>query len=56
MDEKLPRRSAPLTYACPKCLSAMTIASVEPDGPDHEKRMFNCPMCNHIETVRVGYR
>ena len=56
IEEERPRRAAPRTYSCPKCFSSMRLASVTPEPPDHEHRMFECPACKHVETVRVKYR
>jgi hypothetical protein len=34
----------------------MRVILVEPAGPDHEKRTFQCETCKHIAAVRVSYR
>jgi hypothetical protein len=50
------RQIASTSYACPTCGMVMRVASVEPDGPVYEKRMFDCAGCNQSKTVRVKYR
>jgi len=50
------RRSAPTTMPCPECGFTMRVILVEPAGPDHEKRTFQCETCKHIAAVRVSYR
>jgi hypothetical protein len=29
----------------------MMLARIEPDGPGRERRSFECPKCEHSETV-----
>jgi hypothetical protein len=42
---------------CPECDWPMWIASIEPsDKPDHEKRTFECPQCEHQEELVIKYR
>jgi transposase-like protein len=38
---------------CPRCRTRMMLARISP-APDHkEKRVFECPKCNFIDTVTV---
>ena len=39
---------------CTRCQTRMMLARIEPCGPDSEKRTFECPKCNFIETKIVG--
>jgi DNA-directed RNA polymerase subunit RPC12/RpoP len=41
---------------CPKCGTRMMLARIEPDEPDHDKRTFECPGCQHAESIVVKYR
>jgi hypothetical protein len=41
---------------CPKCGSSMWLAQIEPDEPDHDKRIFECPQCEHVFSETVKYR
>jgi predicted RNA-binding Zn-ribbon protein involved in translation (DUF1610 family) len=41
---------------CPKCGTQMLLARIAPDKPDHDKRTFECPKCEHSESVVVKYR
>jgi ssDNA-binding Zn-finger/Zn-ribbon topoisomerase 1 len=41
---------------CPKCGDRMLLARIEPDKPDHDKRTFECPKCQHEESIVVKYR
>jgi DNA-directed RNA polymerase subunit RPC12/RpoP len=41
---------------CSKCSTVMMLARIAPDAPDHDKRSFECPNCNHEETLVVKYR
>jgi hypothetical protein len=41
---------------CPKCGTKMWLARIEPDGkPDHDVRTFECPECDHSESVTVKF-
>jgi len=40
---------------CPECGWLMWLAHIEPDKPDCDKRTFECPRCQHVETVVVKY-
>jgi hypothetical protein len=41
---------------CPNCGTVMQLARIEPDKADHDKRTFECPKCEHSESVVVKYR
>jgi ribosomal protein S27AE len=41
---------------CPRCGEAMWLALIEPDKPDHDKRTFECPRCQHETTEIVKFR
>ena len=36
---------------CSKCGTATLLFGIEPEKPGHELWSFDCPKCNHIETV-----
>ena len=40
---------------CPACGTQMTLAKIEPDKPNHDKRTFECPKCKHEENVIVKF-
>jgi transcription elongation factor Elf1 len=40
---------------CPKCGAQTWLAHIEPDEPDHDRRTFECPRCQHERTVVVKY-
>jgi hypothetical protein len=41
---------------CPKCGLPMWLARIEPDKPDHDRRTFECPSCEHSHTEVVKYK
>lgn len=41
---------------CPRCGAQMWIARIEPDEPDHDRRTFECPECDHSVTEVVKYK
>jgi hypothetical protein len=41
---------------CPRCETQMWLVIIEPDTTDHDRRTFQCPECEHEETVVVRYR
>ena len=41
---------------CPKCGSLMWLARITPEGPDHDRRTFDCPVCNTSETAVVKFK
>ena len=41
---------------CPQCGSQMWLARIEPGRPGHDKRTFECPACEHVETRDIKYR
>jgi predicted RNA-binding Zn-ribbon protein involved in translation (DUF1610 family) len=36
---------------CPKCGTVMLLARIMPDIPGHDLRTFECPMCDHSESI-----
>ena len=49
---KAPQQQPP----CPKCGGAMWLARIEPtDKPDYDQRTFECPQCEHSETMMVKF-
>lgn len=41
---------------CPLCGARMGLSQVEPDKADHDRRTFECPECENIETVVVKFK
>ena len=41
---------------CPKCARPMIIVRIEPDEPDHQKRTYECPECQLVESLIVKHR
>jgi len=42
---------------CPECGSGMWLARIEPtDKADYDQRTFECPRCEHSETIMVKYK
>jgi hypothetical protein len=41
---------------CDRCGASMWLTSIEPDEPDHDKRVFECPECRNTTTQVVRYR
>lgn len=41
---------------CPQCGDLMWLSRIEPDKPDHDRRTFECPNCEHTQTAVVKYR
>jgi hypothetical protein len=54
-DTPKPKMEAP---NCPRCSTQMWIARIEPDEPDHHKRTYECPACDHsvTEIVKIDNR
>ncbi len=40
---------------CPKCGDLMGLTRVQPDLPGNDFRTFECPRCQHIETMVVAF-
>ena len=40
---------------CPVCEHRMVLEQIEPDKPGYDRRTFECPSCEHVETVVVRY-
>ena len=41
---------------CPKCGTPMWLTRIEPDEPDHDRRTYECPECDHSITEVVKYK
>jgi len=56
MDE--PRSESQLYRPlCSRCGTLSTLARVEPaPEADHDLRIFECPACGHIDTVKIRFR
>jgi hypothetical protein len=42
--------------ACPKCATRMMLARITPEKPDHDRRTFECPGCDHALDEIVRFR
>jgi ribosomal protein S27AE len=51
--EKTPINARP---ECPICSAQTYLAYIEPDKPGFDLRAFECPRCQHIETVVVQFK
>jgi hypothetical protein len=40
---------------CPNCGRQMRIARIVPDMADYDKRSFECPECQHDQTLVVQF-
>jgi transposase-like protein len=40
---------------CPRCGAMMMLSRIEPDSPGHDKRIFECPVCNHSKSEVVKF-
>jgi hypothetical protein len=36
---------------CPRCGTQLMLTRIEPDAPGQEKRVFECPNCEHAENI-----
>jgi transposase-like protein len=41
---------------CPRSGTRMMLSRIEPNKPDHDKRMFECPSCNHERSEIVKFK
>ena len=41
---------------CSKCGAKMMLARITPDKPDHDRRTFECAVCDHSESHVVKYK
>ena len=41
--------------SCEKCSRRMALMRIAPDGPDHDRRTFECPACGHYEVHLVPF-
>jgi hypothetical protein len=44
-----------IRQACPECSALMYLARIEPEKPGFDLRTFECPRCQHVETVAVKF-
>ena len=51
-----PKKKLIVRPKCPACGTLMLLARVEPDGPDQDKRTFECQRCREETTEVVNYR
>jgi hypothetical protein len=40
---------------CPECTAQMYLARIELEKPGFDLRTFECPRCQHVETVVVNF-
>jgi transposase-like protein len=45
-----------VTPKCPRCGSAMHLERIEPDKPQHDRRIFRCDKCGESSSETVKYR
>src|SRR5262245_27378308 len=55
-SEFIARRRMLLHPKCERCGASMWLTSIEPDKPDYDKRVFDCPECKNTVTQIVKYR
>jgi len=41
---------------CAKCGEPMWLVRIEPNGPAHDKRTFECPQCGNEVEETIKYR
>jgi hypothetical protein len=41
---------------CSQCAAQMYLARIEPEKPGRDLRTFECPRCQHVETVVVKFK
>jgi hypothetical protein len=41
---------------CPKCTTPMYLARIEPEKTGFDRRSFECPRCQHVETAVVEFK
>ena len=57
MPETSQTPTTPITFGpCPKGQTPLRLGLIEPDRPDHEKRMYQRNSCGYTETKAVKYR
>jgi hypothetical protein len=57
MPEITQTQTMPITFGpCPQCQATIRLWLIEPDRPDHEKRMYQCDACGYSESKTVKYR
>jgi hypothetical protein len=51
--ENTPVKGSP---ACPKCTTPMYLARIAPHEPGFDRRFFECPRCQHVQTTVVKFK
>jgi hypothetical protein len=41
---------------CPQCAAQMYLARIVPEKPGFDLRTFECPLCEHSETIVVRFK
>jgi transposase-like protein len=44
------------TPKCPRCGAPMHLERIEPDKPQHDRRIFHCTTCGESVSKTVKYR
>jgi DNA-directed RNA polymerase subunit RPC12/RpoP len=52
----LPETRVLMRPVCSACGTEMWLVTIEPDKPDYDRRAFECPRCQHEESVVVKYK
>ena len=52
----LPETRALMRPACSACGVEMWLVTIESDRPDYDRRTFECPRCQHEESILVKYK
>ncbi|MFZ0109253.1 MAG: hypothetical protein WB691_05095 [Pseudolabrys sp.] len=55
-DQILPQQRIIGRPFCDCCKSQMWLACIEPDEPNHDRRIFECPACPNVTVRIVRYR
>jgi transposase-like protein len=55
-EQTKPTTAQSTTPKCPRCASPMHLERIEPDKPQHDRRMFRCAMCGEAVSETVKYR
>jgi|1186.fasta_scaffold240574_1 predicted RNA-binding Zn-ribbon protein involved in translation (DUF1610 family) len=58
MTQERGRKAEEIIHApkCPSCGTVTQLARIEPDKPDHDRRIFRCPQCGEAVIATVKYR
>ena len=55
-EEARPTTSEVTTPKCPRCALPMHLERIEPDKPQHDRRIFRCETCGESVSETVKYR